>query len=131
MNSVMKSAPFKYGVQATPASLVDLQNKVGGGWADIIRRLVDDLSALGWNREVLQVKEKFGGLRFYIHDPTDEMWNRICQANNESIRTCETCGAPAREQHKRTWKTLCVHCAKIAGEEMARKEQPVDVQGTT
>jgi hypothetical protein len=41
-----------------------------------------------------QVKEKFGGLRFYVDHATDEHYNYINFAESMSYRTCETCGAP-------------------------------------
>jgi len=41
-----------------------------------------------------QVKEKFGGLRFYIDGGTDEHYNYIRFAESMSYKTCEVCGAP-------------------------------------
>ena len=42
--------------------------------------------------EVLEVKEKFGGLRFYVSQHTDAIDQRINSAQEESFRTCEICG---------------------------------------
>ena len=39
-----------------------------------------------------QVKEKFGGLRFYIDGGTDEHYAYISFAESMSRRTCEICG---------------------------------------
>jgi hypothetical protein len=52
----------------------------GDGWFDILWRLCEDLEPLvaqfeqetGSQFEVLQVKEKFGGLRFYVNCPRNE-----------------------------------------------------------
>jgi hypothetical protein len=41
-----------------------------------------------------QVKEKFGGLRFYVDRATDEQYNYITFAECMSYRTCEQCGKP-------------------------------------
>jgi len=41
-----------------------------------------------------QVKEKFGGLRFYVQAATDEHYNYIHFAESMSYKTCEVCGAP-------------------------------------
>lgn len=41
-----------------------------------------------------QVKEKFGGLRFYVNGATDKHWNYITFAESMSYKTCEECGAP-------------------------------------
>jgi hypothetical protein len=62
------------------------------GWFPLIKDLITDLIELGWNKEVCQVKEKFGGLRFYINDGSDEVFNRIHKAEKESLTICEING---------------------------------------
>ena len=80
----------------------------GPGWYDIIDRLLTDLFHLGWNGQVFQVKEKFGGLRFYIGEGTEEIFNRIDQAEKESLVTCEHCGEEGSAGGNGFWiKTLC------------------------
>jgi ribosomal protein L3 len=56
---------------------------------------------------VTQVKEKFGGLRFYIGTGTPEIWNRISQAETESEETCQTCGKPGKISTWDRWWLLC------------------------
>ena len=63
--------------------------EVDSGWFPLIKDLITDLIELGWNKEVCQVKEKFGGLRFYINDGSDEVFNRIHKAEKESFTICE------------------------------------------
>jgi len=77
-----------------PWPLDDVVEGVGPGWEDIVRRLVTDLFALGWDGDLHQIKEKFGGLRFYIGVGNEALWKRIDQAEDESMRTCEQCGQP-------------------------------------
>lgn len=43
---------------------------------------------------VVQVKEKFGGLRFYMNKSTGKINLAIQDAEDESLTTCETCGRP-------------------------------------
>ncbi len=57
--------------------------------------------------EVLQVKEKFGELRFYTNYTTDEIRNRIGTARAESLRVCEICGQPGTRREHRWIRTLC------------------------
>jgi len=58
--------------------------------------------------EVLQVKEKFGDLRFYANCRRDEaIRQRIGIAANESFRTCEVRGQPGTLQGAGRIKTLC------------------------
>jgi hypothetical protein len=81
---------------------------VGEGWFDIIKDLITDLIELGWDRKVLQVKEKFGGLRFYIPLETDEMSERILEAEDKSYHTCEVTGKEGKIRLDLGWyRTLC------------------------
>jgi hypothetical protein len=82
--------------------------QVSLGWNLIIKNLIQDLIKLGWNKEVIQVKEKFGGLRFYINEGTDEIHQRIAQAELESMKTCEITGKPGKIRTDIGWhRTLC------------------------
>jgi hypothetical protein len=78
------------------------------GWYQLIKDLITDLIELGWNKEVCQVKEKFGGLRFYINEGSDEMHDRISKAENDSYQTCEVTGKPGQLRTDIGWyTTLC------------------------
>ena len=87
----------------------------GDGWFDILWRLCADLEPLvtemeragGRQFEVLQVKEKFGGLRFYVNCRNDAIRQRIEAAIQESFHTCEVCGQPGKLREDSWIKTLC------------------------
>jgi hypothetical protein len=92
---------------------------VGEGWRDLILKLIADLDALGWDGHLNQVKEKFGGLRFYIGGGTSEIFDRISEAEEQSYSICEMCGKPGQLQYSNHgdgyWmKTLCQTCGIIA-----------------
>jgi hypothetical protein len=83
---------------------------VGPGWFPLLDRLVADLFALGWDRRILSVKEKYGGLSFFA-DGTSAIQARIDQAEAESETVCEDCGAPGRSCDRGGWiRTLCELC---------------------
>ena len=42
-----------------------------------------------------QIKEKFGGLRWYDHNSTEEIWKIISKYEKLSYETCINCGKPA------------------------------------
>lgn len=65
---------------------------VGPGWLPLLDRLVADLVALGWDRDLHQVKSKFWALRFYIGESTEALDRRIRAAEREALRTCCECG---------------------------------------
>jgi len=82
--------------------------EVGLGWFPLIKDLITDLIELGWNKEVCQVKEKFGGLRFYINAATSDVHKRISQAEIESMNICEVTGKPGKLRTDIGWyRTLC------------------------
>jgi hypothetical protein len=59
-----------------------------------------------------QVKEKFGGLRFYCDNTDDYTQGAIAMAESMSFRTCESCGTPAKPSGNGWIKTLCSECNK-------------------
>ena len=69
---------------------------VGPGWFPIIDSLCTDLQnlsdKLGHQIKATQVKEKFGGLRFYTGPSLDAQWNRITLAEGQAAVTCDVCG---------------------------------------
>lgn len=73
---------------------------IGEGWHDLVRTLEADLRAMGVDWEILQVKEKFGGLRYYARlsgypegFDTGLFFDRIHKAEGESFEICEVCGS--------------------------------------
>jgi hypothetical protein len=79
----------------------------GNGWYPLIKDLITDLIELGWNKQVCQVKEKFGALRFYINTGSDEIFKKIHSYENQSYETCETCGEKGELRLVGWYKTLC------------------------
>lgn len=87
----------------------------GEGWKDLLWCLCEDIEKLGPHEEfcVHQVKEKFGGLRFYTSGCSNEIHDRVSQAEQESYNTCETCGSTEEVTSEGSWvKTLCKKCRK-------------------
>lgn len=81
---------------------------VNEGWYPLIKELIEDLIQLGWNKQVCQVKEKFGGLRFYINKGSNEIHNRISKAEKDSYEICEVTGKPGKLRTDIGWyRTLC------------------------
>ena len=57
-------------------------------------RLERDEPELAEQIYVVQIKQKFGGLRYYMNHSTPFMDGAIRLAENMSFNTCEDCGAP-------------------------------------
>lgn len=79
----------------------DWQLGVGAGWAEIVGNLVDLCEKHGV--EILQVKEKFGGLRFYVGSAPDLVHDAIEEAEDQSVRVCEVCGEPGQTINRQGW----------------------------
>lgn len=62
---------------------------------------------------VIQVKEKFGGLRFYIRGGDEFIHNIIHMAEEISFYVCEECGSTKNITTEGKWTlTLCKKCRK-------------------
>ncbi len=60
----------------------------------------------------LQVKEKFGGLRFYVHGGNEYILGMIRMTERLSMATCEVCGNPGLRRSGNWISTLCDEHAK-------------------
>lgn len=107
----------------------------GDGWYQILDSLCSNIQShidwshkskehtLKWNesnpdnqREVkepviqvvaVQVKEKFGGLRFYYDGGDDVVYGMVRMAESWAARTCEECGQPGKIRNGGWIRTLC------------------------
>jgi hypothetical protein len=77
---------------------------VGKGWASLINEVFDFIEQQKiTNIRIIQVKEKWGGLRIYtdlIHDVLDE---KIRDAERRSFTICEVSGAPGELRNCNGW----------------------------
>jgi len=85
--------------------LEEAKQCVGPGWGSLIERLWEYFK--GREVQVNQIKEKFGGLRFYVANATDLDYMEIDQAEKDSFATCEECGEPGKPRINGWIKTLC------------------------
>ena len=56
---------------------------------------------------VNQIKEKFGGLRFYYQGGDDAINGMVRMAESWASKSCEECGKPGAPRHGGWMKTLC------------------------
>lgn len=75
---------------------------------------------------VSQVKEKFGGLRFYVNAATDKHYSYIIFAESMSYRTCEVCGAPGKRYTDGWHQVLCETHAKEDGRNLEDDDEELD-----
>ena len=80
-------------------------------WNNHSYRMTEEEKAEGQPLAV-QVKEKFGGLRFYIvgGNANEVIYGAIRMAECMSFKICESCGVPGHKQPGGWIKTLCDPC---------------------
>lgn len=91
----------------------------GEGWNKLIQPLFDYIENYNQDKakdeqiKILQVKEKFGSLRFYTNFTTSELNKMEEDAEDKSYHTCEICGSTENIGHTIGWiTTLCHNCVK-------------------
>lgn len=78
------------------------------GWLSLIREMSERLKDT--NVKVVQVKSKFGGLRYYVNGTTSENYLIITKAETASYHICEDCGEPGTTRPGGWVMTLCDSC---------------------
>ena len=95
----------------------------GPGWYPILEKLCANIqSHIDWKNEQFekygrgeavpqvvsaQIKEKFGGLRFYYDGGDDTVRGMVRMAEAWADCSCEDCGAPGRQRNGSWIRTLC------------------------
>ena len=91
----------------------------GVGWYPLIKELIEELIKIGWDKRIYQIKEKFGGLRFYVDGFPKEKngFDIVRKAEKKSFQICEICGEPGKLRDDLSWiRTLCDNDYKKAND---------------
>lgn len=75
------------------------------GWESFVDPIVKKCEEK--NLTILQIKEKYGGLRFYYAPLDDEVDAMVDEAEKQSLHTCERCGNQGSLRDGGWWQTLC------------------------
>ncbi len=142
-----KNYPAIFEDVGNPESAMRWGIAVGDGWYEIINDLCSIIqSHLDWcnstghyaargpmkhieeapQLKATQVKEKFGGLRFYVMGDTEYSRGVITMAERLSRRTCEDCGMPGKDHGHGYQATRCSACddkwVKLRDERQAQEQ---------
>lgn len=91
----------------------------GDGWYTIIEQLIDQIDSYikhkykdqEFDFQITQIKEKFGGLRFYFDGGDSEIYELTRFAEELSYKTCEYCGSNQDIFRSKGWiTTACFKC---------------------
>ena len=98
----------------------------GEGWLPIIKELNEKLSVLDPTYSILQIKEKFGGLRYYFgisksnENHQEDAQALASQYEALSYSICEYCGSKenvSTEGRPHWVLTLCASCAEKSNDD--------------
>ena len=115
--------PYLFNKDGTP---YDFEDDVGEGWKDLCIRTFEKIADayIKYDTELqrfalIQMKEKFGGLRIYLGGMAtglyDEVYDIVSNAEEESYTICEKCGKPGKLRDTGWMKTLCEEHALALG----------------
>lgn len=99
-----------------PSVYKDVEFECGDGWFPILDSLGGIIQSEVSAKQIEyfhvdQIKEKFGGLRFYCIGANDRVKGAIEMAEVMSTFVCEHCGNHGILRHDRLWfKTYCDPC---------------------
>jgi hypothetical protein len=123
INYIQQTNPYQYSFA------------VGDGWCKLIYELVhdiriNDLKKGDWVTKATQVKEKFGGLRFYVTGTSDKNWALIRNAEQKSYGVCEESGS---EVEVGIWNNGWVRtmCRELAYEKFYELSDAGKLEGKT
>jgi ribosomal protein L37AE/L43A len=95
-------------------SLMCFGFECGDGWFDLIKELSQKITEIDPEGEckAVQVKEKFGTLRFYTFGSNDQISNLIVEYEEKSAHVCEDCGSNINVKTSgEGWiRSLCEEC---------------------
>lgn len=107
-----------------PQFLSKVYLETPAGWAGILDKLLENIQkeidfckekgTSGTDEDdvskfkIIQIKEKFSGLRFYCDFINDKIYNLIQEAEMLSYTSCEVCGEQSNSTSVNGWlRTLC------------------------
>jgi len=153
---LFKKYPRIFGEENSKLSAHCISLSIGDGWYNLIDELLAQIQHhLDWTNgegefefnkkyqkpgfesiqqvEAAQIKEKFGGLRFYYIGGDDHIDGMIRLAEGLSFRTCEECGSPGTQNEGPWIRTFCDPCkqdvARIKAERWLAIEGNQRVEG--
>ena len=107
-----KEFPILFGV------VLPMRLSAGEGWFFLVWDLCASLEAIARQQvsdgyppmRIVQVKEKFGGLRYYLQGATEEARAMTRAASVQAETICEACGRSANYCRSRNgwWKAFCL-----------------------
>lgn len=79
----------------------------GDGWLDLVVQAHQYCLGINPQYRIVQIKEKFGGLRYYVSGLPEDAYSGLNSILAASQTTCEECGQPGQTVGQGWVRTLC------------------------
>ena len=89
---------FYLGYYNLAATLDDVLLHIPIGWHNMLEDGFKRMFEAGWDGHITQIKEKFGGLRLYIENASEEAWDIVEELEEHSLEICCVCGEKATKR---------------------------------
>ncbi len=95
----------------------------GEGWFQLIWNMLEEIEQHYKQNNadintliIIDIKEKYGGLRFYVSNVIHDTHDIILKYESKSETICDICGEQGRLHEKNGWiRVLCSKCAEEEG----------------
>lgn len=111
------SFPMLYNNQNIDNKNLYFDFECNNGWYKLIHQLSSNIENILKKDDLpfyaVQVKQKFGALRFYMNQTNDKINKLICDAETQSNKICEECGDIGKITNRNSYfYCLCQNCIK-------------------
>lgn len=76
---------------------------IPAGWRELVYELTEKIHRMEPSVRVGQIKEKFGGLRYYTYGHNDRVDALIDDYERKSMKICDVCGEPGTLRENKGW----------------------------
>lgn len=83
---------------------------IGPGWLQIVLGLHREMVQIRPEYKIVQIKEKFGGLRYYYEPFDKRLEDLVRAAERQAWETCSECGHEGSTDSGRGFMVLCDSC---------------------
>jgi len=90
-NNYLRKRPLYWCIAQTVRVRDRNEFSINDGWLKLLADLLEELHYAGWDHRIIQVKEKWGGLRLSIINGDEELWDIISKYEKLSWNVCERC----------------------------------------
>lgn len=129
---------LRYGKKIKGKKIKRVAFPVGSGWSSLLHDICKvgeaeclRLKKLGapeslWPKTA-QVKEKFGGLRYYVYNASKKLHKEIVDAESKSETMCDICSSPSVISGENWVTTTCPTCRESLKKRAEKETQARDI----